>query len=75
MKLNATMEMIPVTWPETCNIHPFAPADQVEGYLEMIQSLNKDLAEITGFAAISTQPNSGAQVRSLLFPSLESLNH
>lgn len=61
MKLNATVEMIPVTWNETANIHPFAPRDQVKGYLEMIESLNKDLAEITGFAAVSTQPNSGAQ--------------
>ena len=61
MKLNATVEMQPVTWPETCNMHPFAPADQTKGYQEMIESLNKDLAEITGFAAVSAQPNSGAQ--------------
>ena len=61
MKLNASVEMAPVTWPETCNIHPFAPEHQVQGYHEMIASLNKDLAEITGFAAISAQPNSGAQ--------------
>jgi len=61
MKLNATTEMIPVTWPETANMHPFAPVDQTTGYMEMITSLNKDLAEITGFAAVSTQPNSGAQ--------------
>lgn len=60
MKLNATSEMIPVTWPEFCNIHPFAPHDQVTGYHEMIEDLNKDLAEITGFAAVSAQPNSGA---------------
>ncbi|KAI2501938.1 glycine cleavage system-like protein [Fragilaria crotonensis] len=60
MKLNATSEMIPVTWPEFCNIHPFAPSDQVKGYHEMIQDLNTDLAEITGFAAVSAQPNSGA---------------
>jgi glycine dehydrogenase len=60
MKLNATSEMIPVTWPEFCNIHPFAPHDQVVGYHEMIEDLNKDLAEITGFAAVSAQPNSGA---------------
>ena len=64
MKLNATVEMQPVTWPETCNMHPFAPADQTTGYKEMIDSLNRDLAEITGFAAVSAQPNSGAQVRS-----------
>ena len=60
MKLNATSEMIPVTWPELCNIHPFAPHDQVQGYHEMIQDLNEDLSEITGFAAVSAQPNSGA---------------
>lgn len=62
MKLNATVEMIPVTWAETANMHPFAPVDQTQGYVEMITSLNKALAEITGFAAVSTQPNSGAQV-------------
>ena len=60
MKLNATTEMIPVTWPGFCNIHPFAPHDQVQGYHELIEDLNKDLAEITGFAAVSAQPNSGA---------------
>jgi hypothetical protein len=53
---------VPVTWPEVCNIHPFAPADQWEGYQEMIDSLSSDLAKITGFAGISQQPNSGAQV-------------
>jgi len=60
MKLNATSEMIPITWPEFCNIHPFAPHDQVVGYHELIKDLNKDLSEITGFAAVSAQPNSGA---------------
>lgn len=60
MKLNATSEMIPVTMSEFCNMHPFAPHDQVKGYHEMIEDLNKDLAEITGFAAVSAQPNSGA---------------
>jgi len=60
MKLNASVEMFPVTWPETCNMHPFAPEDQTQGYKALIDSLNKDLAEITGFAACSTQPNSGA---------------
>ncbi|MCZ4305228.1 aminomethyl-transferring glycine dehydrogenase [Zoogloeaceae bacterium G21618-S1] len=61
MKLNATAEMIPVTWPEFGNIHPFAPIDQAQGYLEMIGSLDAYLRAITGFAAISMQPNSGAQ--------------
>jgi len=60
MKLNATAEMIPVTWPEFCDVHPFAPHDQVVGYHELIQDLNTDLSEITGFAAVSAMPNSGA---------------
>ncbi|MCX6147344.1 MAG: aminomethyl-transferring glycine dehydrogenase [Candidatus Kapabacteria bacterium] len=61
MKLNATSEMIPVTFPELGNIHPFAPLDQAQGYMELITELEKDLAEITGFAGVSLQPNSGAQ--------------
>ena len=61
MKLNATSEMIPVTWPEIGNMHPFAPADQAEGYQELIDMLSKALCEITGYDAISLQPNSGAQ--------------
>ncbi|KAG5188674.1 glycine dehydrogenase [Tribonema minus] len=61
MKLNATSEMIPITWPEFANIHPFAPPSQWPGYMELIDTLNRDLAEITGFAAVSAQPNSGAQ--------------
>jgi len=61
MKLNATTEMIPVTWPEFSNPHPFAPAEQVEGYHALIQDLERMLREITGFDAISMQPNSGAQ--------------
>ncbi len=61
MKLNATSEMIPVTWPEFADIHPFAPADQTAGYLEMIGGLAAQLREITGFDAICMQPNSGAQ--------------
>lgn len=61
MKLNATAEMIPVTWPELGNIHPFAPADQTRGYQEMIASLESFLKEITGFSGVSLQPNSGAQ--------------
>jgi len=61
MKLNATTEMVPVTWPEFANIHPFAPEDQTKGYRTMIKELEDDLAVITGFAAVSLQPNSGAQ--------------
>ena len=61
MKLNATTEMIPVTWPEFGKIHPFAPADQVSGYYTVFNELDKWLSEITGFAAMSLQPNAGAQ--------------
>ncbi|MEA5425662.1 aminomethyl-transferring glycine dehydrogenase [Arcicella lustrica] len=61
MKLNATTEMIPVTWAEFGNIHPFAPKNQVNGYTQMINELNDWLCEITGFSAMSFQPNSGAQ--------------
>ena len=61
MKLNATAEMIPVTWPELGNIHPFAPSDQTLGYQEMIGGLESALMEITGFSGVSLQPNSGAQ--------------
>lgn len=61
MKLNATTEMIPVSWPEFSSIHPFAPADQTQGYKTLISELETDLAEITGFDAVSLQPNSGAQ--------------
>lgn len=61
MKLNATTEMIPVTWAEFSKIHPFAPIDQVGGYMQILSELNDWLSEITGFAAMSLQPNSGAQ--------------
>jgi glycine dehydrogenase len=61
MKLNATSEMIPVTWPELAAIHPFAPIDQVGGYLEMIHELEAALLEITGYDAVSLQPNAGSQ--------------
>ncbi len=61
MKLNATTEMIPVTWPEFANLHPFTPADQVEGTLQLIKELEGQLQEITGFAAVSLQPNAGSQ--------------
>jgi glycine dehydrogenase len=61
MKLNATAEMIPVTWPEFAGVHPFAPADQVQGYKALLDDLERELAEITGYDAVSLQPNSGAQ--------------
>jgi len=61
MKLNATAEMIPITWPEFANIHPFAPAEQSAGYAQLIGELEKMLAECTGYDAVSLQPNSGAQ--------------
>jgi len=61
MKLNATAEMIPLTWPEFGKIHPFAPLDQAKGYHQLFDELEAWLAEITGFDAISLQPNSGAQ--------------
>ncbi|MDK1474468.1 aminomethyl-transferring glycine dehydrogenase [Streptomyces sp. 549] len=61
MKLNATTEMEPVTWPEFGALHPFAPADQAEGYLTMIRELEERLAEITGYARVSIQPNAGSQ--------------
>ncbi len=61
MKLNAAAEMIPITWPGFANIHPFAPADQTKGYDKLIAKLCDYLESITGFAAISLQPNSGAQ--------------
>jgi glycine dehydrogenase len=61
MKLNATAEMMPITWPELANIHPFAPRDQALGYREMFTELEAWLSTITGFAATSLQPNSGAQ--------------
>ncbi|MBP0049441.1 aminomethyl-transferring glycine dehydrogenase [Marinobacterium sp. AK62] len=60
MKLNATAEMIPVTWPEFANMHPFAPADQVSGYHAMLAQLEEQLVEITGYDKVSLQPNSGA---------------
>jgi glycine dehydrogenase len=61
MKLNATAEMLPVTWPEFSNIHPFAPADQTVGYREMIDQLEQMLCAATGYAAVSLQPNAGSQ--------------
>jgi len=61
MKLNATSEMIPVTWPELNGLHPFVPAEQAAGYYEMFEALSDQLGEITGFPGISLQPNAGAQ--------------
>jgi glycine dehydrogenase len=61
MKLNATAEMIPVTWPAFSDVHPFAPLDQAEGFMELTSGLEKMLCQITGFDAVSLQPNAGSQ--------------
>jgi glycine cleavage system P protein (glycine dehydrogenase) len=61
MKLNAASEMLPITWPEFGKLHPFAPVDQTDGYQQIFKELEQMLCEITGFAAVSLQPNSGAQ--------------
>jgi glycine dehydrogenase len=61
MKLNATAEMMPITWPGFAKIHPFAPLDQTDGYQQLFDELERALAEITGFAAVSLQPNAGSQ--------------
>ena len=61
MKLNATVEMLPISWPEFSELHPFVPADQAEGYRRLIDDLSEKLCRITGYDAISMQPNSGAQ--------------
>ena len=61
MKLNATTEMLPITWPEFSTVHPFTPAAKVKGYVNMIEDLEKQLAEITGMSEVTIQPNSGAQ--------------
>jgi glycine dehydrogenase len=61
MKLNATTEMMPITWPEFNQLHPFAPVEQAQGYRKIFDELERDLAVITGFAGVSLQPNSGAQ--------------
>jgi glycine dehydrogenase len=61
MKLNATTEMMPVSWPEFGAMHPFAPREQAAGYQEMFRRLESDLCQITGFAAVSLQPNAGSQ--------------
>src|SRR5207245_11073862 len=61
MKLNATAEMFPISWPEISKLHPLAPVEQAAGYLEIFRQLEDWLAEITGFAAVSLQPNAGSQ--------------
>jgi glycine dehydrogenase len=61
MKLNAAAEMLPITWPEFSRVHPFAPPEQIEGYAQVFRELEEALCRITGFAAVSLQPNSGAQ--------------
>ncbi|MEM8540388.1 MAG: aminomethyl-transferring glycine dehydrogenase, partial [Pseudomonadota bacterium] len=61
MKLNSAAEMMPITWPEFSNLHPYAPSEQVEGYTEMLADLSEKLCTITGYDAMSMQPNSGAQ--------------
>ena len=60
MKLNAASELLPISWPEFANIHPFVPVDQAQGYLEVVQEMDEILSKVTGFAAVSFQPNSGA---------------
>ena len=72
MKLNATSEMLPISWPEFANIHPFAPSKQTVGYREMIRELEDCLIRITGFDAVSMQPNSGAQGE---YAGLLAINH
>ncbi len=61
MKLNATAEMIPITWPQFSSLHPFAPARRTQGYLRLVRDLEAQLAEITGYDAVSVQPNAGSQ--------------
>ncbi|MGC1487576.1 MAG: aminomethyl-transferring glycine dehydrogenase [Albidovulum sp.] len=61
MKLNAAAEMMPISWPEFANLHPFAPQEQAEGYAELVKDLSAKLCQITGYDAMSLQPNSGAQ--------------
>jgi len=61
MKLNATSEMVPITWPEFADVHPFAPDDQVQGYRQLIDDVEQRLAAVTGYDAVSVQPNAGSQ--------------
>ena len=61
MKLNATSEMVPLSWPDLADLHPFVPVEQAEGYAQILSDLERWLCEITGFAAVSLQPNAGSQ--------------
>ena len=61
MKLNATVEMMPITWPEFADVHPFAPDEETLGYRTMIRQLEQMLVAITGYDAVSLQPNAGSQ--------------
>ena len=61
MKLNAASEMIPLSWPEFAHMHPFAPLDQAQGYQQLFEELEEMLCEVTGFDAVSLQPNAGSQ--------------
>ena len=61
MKLNATTEMMPITWPEFCDIHPFAPPEQTMGYQQLLRELEEMLIACTGYDAVSLQPNAGSQ--------------
>jgi glycine dehydrogenase len=61
MKLNATVEMMPITWPGFANLHPFAPVEQADGYTELFAGLEDALCEITGYDTVSLQPNAGSQ--------------
>jgi glycine dehydrogenase len=72
MKLNAASEMLPVTWEHFARVHPFAPLDQAGGYADIFRDLEAALCEITGFAAVSLQPNSGAQGEKIEYINLRS---
>ena len=76
MKLNATSEMVPISWPEFSNMHPFAPVNQTEGYKNLISDLENYLIKITGFDAVSMQPNSGEPKVSMqvYWPSTTTIN-
>ncbi|GIT60234.1 MAG: hypothetical protein Ct9H300mP20_00610 [Gammaproteobacteria bacterium] len=67
MKLNSTSEMLPVSWPEFSSIHPFAPENQTKGYKQLIDELEEQLVNITGYSKVSLQPNAGSQGNMLAF--------